>query len=159
MPLIVHCAERLRSGQRPISVKRAAEAVTLALTVLAVCILLFFLPTSSPERTSLLLYAPLPLLGWATVRFGVSGACAASLTAGAISMLAMVNGYGPLNGADPVENALSLVAFHVVMSIIFLSSAALLDEWRIARPRAHPEPRTFPQHLREQHHSDRDLAR
>ena len=132
VPLIVHCTERLRSGQRPISVKRAAEAVTLALTVLAVCILLFFLPTSSPERTSLLLYAPLPLLGWATVRFGVSGACAASLTAGAISMLAMVNGYGPLNGADPVENALSLVAFHVVMSIIFLSSAALLDEWRIA---------------------------
>jgi PAS domain-containing protein len=107
VPLIVHCADRLRSGQRPISVKRAAEAITLALTILAVCVLLFFLPTDSPERTPLLLYAPLPLLGWATVRFGVSGACAASLAAGAISMLAMVNGFGPLNGADPVENALS----------------------------------------------------
>ena len=132
VPLIVHCAERLRSGQRPISVKRAAEGITLSLTILAVCVLLFFLPTDSPERTPLLLYAPLPLLGWATVRFGVSGACAASLTAGAISMLAMVNGYGPLSGADPVENALSLVAFHVVMGIIFLTSAALLEEWRLA---------------------------
>ena len=132
VPLIVHCAERLRSGQKPISVKRAAEGVTLALTILAVCILLFFLPTGNPERTPLLLYAPLPLLGWATLRFGVPGACAASLTAGAVSMLAMVNGLGPLSGSDPVENALSLVAFHVVMAIIFLTSASLLDEWRHA---------------------------
>ena len=132
VPLIVHCALRLRAGQRPISVKRAAEGITLSLTIFAVCCLLFFLPTDSPERTPLLLYAPLPLLAWATVRFGVSGACAASLTAGAISMLAMVNGYGPLSGSDPVENALSLVAFHVVMSIIFLSAAALIDEWRHA---------------------------
>ncbi len=132
VPLIVHCAERLRSGQRPISVKRAAEAGTLALTTLAICVLMFFIPFDSPERTPVLLYAPLPLVAWATMRFGVAGACAACLTAGAVSMLAMVNGYGPLNGADPVENALSLVAFHVVMSIIFLTSAALLDEWRHA---------------------------
>ena len=132
VPLIVHCAERLRSGQRPISVKRAAEAMTLALTTLAVCILLFFIPFNSPERTSLLLYAPLPLVAWATIRFSVAGACAACLTAGAVSMLAMVNGYGALTGTDPVENALSLVAYHVVMSIIFLTAAALLDEWRYA---------------------------
>ena len=132
VPLIVHCADRLRSGQRPISVKRAAEAMTLSLTTLAVCTLLFFIPLESPERTPMLLYAPLPLVAWATVRFGVAGACAACLTAGAVSMLALVNGYGPLTGSDPVENALSLVAFHVVMSIIFLTSAALLDEWRHA---------------------------
>jgi len=132
VPLIVHCTERLRSGQRPISVKRAAEGVTLGLAMLAVCLLLFFIPLDKPERTPLLLYAPLPLVGWAAMRFGVAGACAACLTAGAVSMLAMVNGYGPITGADPVENALSLVAFHVVMSIIFLTSAALLDEWRHA---------------------------
>jgi signal transduction histidine kinase/integral membrane sensor domain MASE1 len=132
VPLIVHCAERLRNGQRPISVKRAAEGMTLALATLAVCLLLFFIPLDKPERTPLLLYAPLPLVGWAAMRFGVAGACAACLTAGAVSMLAMVNGYGPISGADPVENALSLVAFHVVMSIIFLTCAALLDEWRHA---------------------------
>jgi signal transduction histidine kinase/integral membrane sensor domain MASE1 len=132
VPLIVHCADRLRSGQRPISVKRAAEAMTLALTVLAICVLLFFIPLESPERTPLLLYAPLPLVAWATVRFGVAGACASCLAAGTVSMLAMVNGYGPITGVNPVENALSLVAFHVVMSIIFLTSAALLDEWRHA---------------------------
>jgi PAS domain S-box-containing protein len=132
VPLIVHCADRLRSGQRPISVKRAAEGMTLSLTVVAVCLLMFFIPMDSPERTPLLLYAPLPLVAWATIRFGVPGACASCLTAGTVSMLAMVNGYGPITGADPVENALSLVAFHVVMSIIFLVSAALLDEWRHA---------------------------
>jgi C4-dicarboxylate-specific signal transduction histidine kinase/integral membrane sensor domain MASE1 len=130
VPLIVHCAERLRSGQRPISVKRAAEAGTLALATLAVCVLMFFIPFDSPERAPLLLYAPLPLIAWATMRFGVVGACATSLTAGAVSMFAMANGLGPNNGVDPVENALSMVAFHVVMSIIFLTSAALLDEWR-----------------------------
>jgi len=92
VPLIVHCAERLRNGQRPISVKRAAEGMTLALATLAVCLLLFFIPLDKPERTPLLLYAPLPLVGWAAMRFGVAGACAACLTAGAVSMLAMVNG-------------------------------------------------------------------
>jgi signal transduction histidine kinase/integral membrane sensor domain MASE1 len=132
VPLIVHCADRLGSGQRPISVRRATEAMTLALTTLAVCILLFFIPMESPERTPLLLYAPLPLVAWAAIRFGVAGACAACLAAGAMSMLAMVNGNGPMTGRDPVENALSLVAFHGVMSIIFVTSAALLDEWRRA---------------------------
>jgi len=132
VPLIVHCAGRLRSGQRPISVKRAAEAGTLALATFAVCVLMFFIPLESPERTPLLLYGPLPLIAWATTRFGVAGACATCLTSGGVSMLAMVNGYGPINSSDPVENALSLVAFHVVMSVIFLASAALLDEWRHA---------------------------
>jgi len=132
VPLIVHCADRLRSGQRPISVKRATEAMTLSLTTLAVCVLLFFIPMESPERTPLLLYSPLPLVAWAAIRFGVAGACAACLAAGAMSMLAMVNGNGPMTGRDPVENALSLVAFHGVMSIIFVTSAALLDEWRRA---------------------------
>jgi signal transduction histidine kinase/integral membrane sensor domain MASE1 len=132
VPLIVHCAERLRSGQRPISVRRAAEATTLALTMLAVCILLLFIPLDNPERTPMLLYAPLPLVVWATIRFGVSGACAACLTAGTVSMLALANGRGAITGTDPIGNALSLVAFHVVMSIIFLTAAALLDEWRRA---------------------------
>ncbi|HET7808951.1 MAG TPA: ATP-binding protein [Steroidobacteraceae bacterium] len=132
VPLIVHCAQRLHSGQRPISVKRAAEGMTLALATLAVCLLLFFIPLDKPERTPLLLYAPLPLVAWATIRFGVAGACAACLTAGSVSMLAMVNGYGPISGEDPADNALSLVAFHVVMSIIFLTAAALIDEWRHA---------------------------
>jgi len=132
VPLVVHCAQRLRSGQSPISVKRAAEGMTLALATLAVCLLLFFIPLDKPERTPLLLYAPLPLVAWATIRFGVAGACSACLTAGTVSMLALVNGYGPISGEDPVENALSLVAFHVVMSIIFLTAAALIDEWRHA---------------------------
>ena len=52
VPLIVHCAERLRSGQRPISVKRAAEAHDAgARPTLAVCVLLFFIPIDSPKRT------------------------------------------------------------------------------------------------------------
>jgi len=132
VPLIVHCADRLRSGQRPISVKRATEAMTLSLTTLAVCVLLFFIPLDGPERTPLLLYTPLPLVAWATIRFGVAGACAACLAAGTTSMLALVNGNGPMSGPNPVENALSLVAFHGVMSITFVTSAALLDEWRRA---------------------------
>jgi signal transduction histidine kinase/integral membrane sensor domain MASE1 len=132
VPLIVHCADRLHRGQRPISVKRATEAMTLALTTLAVSVLLFFIPMESPERTPLLLYTSLPLVAWATIRFGVAGACASCLAAGATSMLAMVNGNGPMAGPDPVENALSLVAFHGVMSIIFVASAALMEEWRRA---------------------------
>jgi PAS domain S-box-containing protein len=132
VPLIVHCADRLRTGQRPISVKRATEAMTLSLTMLAVCVLLFFIPMESPERTPMLLYAPLPLVVWAAIRFGVAGASAACLAAGAVSMLAMVNGNGAMTGSDPVENALSIAAFHGVMSIIFITSAALLDEWRRA---------------------------
>jgi PAS domain S-box-containing protein len=131
VPLIVHCVERLRSGQRPISVKRAAEGMTLALATLAICLLLFFIPSDQPHRTPLVLYAPLPLVAWAAIRFGVAGACSACLTAGALSMLALVNGHGPVTSANPIENALSLVGFYVVIGTIFLTSAALLEEWRI----------------------------
>ena len=132
VPLIVHGAERLRSGERTIPVKRATEATLLSLTLLVVCILLFFQPLQGPQRTPLLLYGPLPLVAWATIRFGVAGACAASLTSGGMAVLAMLNGMRPINGTDPVEHALSLVTFHAIMSILFLVGAALLDEWRRA---------------------------
>jgi hypothetical protein len=67
VPLIVHCAERLRSGQRPISVKRAAEAVTLALTVRR-CIPLFFLLTSSPHLPAAVCAATVVRLGHRAIR-------------------------------------------------------------------------------------------
>jgi signal transduction histidine kinase/integral membrane sensor domain MASE1 len=132
VPLIVHIAVGLRTRRNPPPLSRTLEAVTLGGLLVGVCVLVFAMPDDSPQRAPTLLYAPLPLLAWAAMRFGVPGACGASLLVGAVSTLGMLNGFGPFFGDNPVENALSVVTFHVVMCITFVAFAALLEEWRFA---------------------------
>ena len=60
------------------------------------------------------------------------GACSAALLVGAISTWGVLNGHGPFDLENPIENALSLVAFHVMICVTFVLCAALLEEWRHA---------------------------
>ena len=107
--------------------------MTLALTTLAVCMLLFFIPFNSPERTPLLLYAPLPLVAWATIRFGVCRRLR-RLPDRRRDFHARHGQWLRAADAAPIRSRTPCRwwRYHVVMSIIFLTAAALLDEWRHA---------------------------
>jgi PAS domain S-box-containing protein len=131
VPLIVHGIERLRRHARAIALERAVEACALAISLSGVGFCVFVVPTEGPNSAPTLLYAPLPLLAWAAVRFGVPGACGAALLVGALSTWGVLNGHGPFTSQDPVQNALSVVAFQVVTSVALVAFAALLEEWRI----------------------------
>lgn len=132
VPLIVHSAQHLASGRAQVSLVRISEAAALAVALTCVSVFVFVVPTTGSLHTPALLYTPLPFLAWAAIRFGVTGACASALLVGAVSTWGILHGRGPFSDHDPVANALSIVAFHVVIAITFVMLAALLDEWRLA---------------------------
>src|SRR5262245_8076005 len=132
VPLIVHAVTGLRSGPRQVPLWHIIEAAALAIVLAAVCALVFAIPAGGQRPSVAWLFAPLPILAWATFRFRVAGACSAALVVGAISTWGVLNGHGPFNLENPIENALSLVAFHVVICVTFVLCAALLEEWRHA---------------------------
>ena len=132
VPLIVHAATRLRRGPWHVPLWPILEAAALTFALAGVCALVFAIPTSERQPSVAWLFAPLPILAWATIRFRVAGACGAALVVGAISTWGVLNGRGPFDIDNPIENALSLVAFHVVICVTFVLCAALLAEWRHA---------------------------
>jgi signal transduction histidine kinase/integral membrane sensor domain MASE1 len=130
VPLIAMAADSVHAGRRDVPLLRVMEAAGLAFVLAAVCALVF--ASEASPRAAALLFGPLPLLAWATIRFGVSGACCASLVVGAISTWGVLHGLGPFDNTDPIENALSIVSYHVVVCVTCVLAAALLEEWRYA---------------------------
>ena len=130
VPLIVHGMEWLRRGPREFALERAVEACALGISLTAIGIWVFVLPAEGPHSVPALLYAPLPILVWAAVRFGVPGACGAALLLGALSTWGVINGHGPFTARHPVQNALSVVSFQVVACVALVAFAAVLEEWR-----------------------------
>ena len=132
VPLIVHSVEGLRASRSQVALWQIFEAALLAISLAAVCIFVFALPADGSARPATWLFAPLPLLAWATIRFRVTHrACSSTLLRGAISAWGVLNGNGPFVAENPIENALSIVSFHVVICVTFVLCAALLE--RVAR--------------------------
>jgi C4-dicarboxylate-specific signal transduction histidine kinase len=132
VPLIVHGYERLRGGLRVIAVTRAIEAGVLAVCVAWVGFFVFVYPAAIPQPAPAVLYAPLPFLVWAVMRFGTAGACGAALLLGGMSTWSVLNGHGPFTTHDPIHNALSVVTFQATMAGALLIFSALLSEFRRA---------------------------
>ncbi len=132
VPLIVHAVTGLKAGAKPVPAWRIVEAVALGAALTAVCVLVFALPAGAGRLSVGWLFAPLPILAWATIRFRVPGACSAALLVGAVSTWGVLHGHGPFDVENPIENALSLVAFHVMICVTFVLGAALIEEWRHA---------------------------
>jgi signal transduction histidine kinase/integral membrane sensor domain MASE1 len=132
VPLIVHAVAGVQSGPKQAPVWLVIEAVALALALASVCLVVFAAPRGDAPSSIAWVFLPLPLLAWATIRFRVPGACSAALVVGAISTWGVLNGRGPFQVESPIENALSLVAFHVVLCVTFVLCAALIEEWRHA---------------------------
>jgi signal transduction histidine kinase/integral membrane sensor domain MASE1 len=132
VPLIVYGATSLRSGLKPVLAWRMIEAVGLAGALVTVCAIVFAMPSEDGRLSVAWVFAPMPVLAWATIRFRVPGACSAALLVGAISTWGVLNGHGPFDARDPIENALSLVSFHAAVCVTFVLCAALIEEWHHA---------------------------
>src|SRR5277367_3378867 len=108
VPLIVHAADWIRGGGRSVPPLRAAEACLLTVTLATAGILVFASPPLGPADSFAILYAPLPMLLWAALRYGVVGTCSSVLLLGAIAMWGGVNGTGPFRAELPARNAVSV---------------------------------------------------
>jgi PAS domain S-box-containing protein len=113
---------------KSVSPRRYGEACLLAVALLAVGLKAFGGDTGSPDSLPLLLYAPMPLLLWAAVRFGPRGAASALSFIACLSIWNAVHGRGPFTTQSPAENVLALQLFLVVAAVPLLVLAILIQE-------------------------------
>jgi PAS domain S-box-containing protein len=135
VPFIVGWSTTRLTTVREAKPGRFAEAGVLFAGLLGVSLVVFWLESPGPSTMPALVYAPLPFLVWAAVRFGVAGTSTGILFVALLAIWAAVHGRGPFGSHSPEENALSIQVFFVVVSTTFLSLAASVAERRRAEER------------------------
>ena len=121
----------LEDGLEPLRgqpLRRYVEAGVLGAGLLAVGFAVFAGTLADPNPAPVRLYAPLPFLVWAAVRFGPRGISAALLLVSSLAIWGAVHGHGPFAGNSPAENALAVQLFLIVVSVLSLSLAAIMRE-------------------------------
>lgn len=132
VPLIIHFAVRSEKGWHAPKRRTLLEASFIGACLAFVSMYVFVWPGVYDERAPALLYAPLPLLIWATVRYEIAGVCASVLLIGALATWGVVHEVGPFVVHSPVRNALTTVLFLNVICIPLLMLAAVLQERKAA---------------------------
>ena len=130
VPVIVICGSEGLSSIRKASFARWSEAALLAVGTLLVTISVFGSQLVSPARTPALLYAPLPLLLWAAVRFGSCGLSLSVLSIAFISIWYTMHGLEAFPAASMEQNILSLQILLCVAAVPLLFLSALMSEGR-----------------------------
>jgi two-component system sensor histidine kinase UhpB len=113
-----------------VSMARSAEACALCVSLVSVGAAIFVGSETLVARSPWRVYAPLPWLLWAAVRFGVAGV---SLSMFALMVLVIVGargGHGPFVGGSPAENLLEVQLFLVATSMPLLLLSALARQQR-----------------------------
>src|SRR6188508_474193 len=131
VPALLLVAERLsRRGSRR-TTARLIEGSLLALGIIIVGAYVFAIVPAGPDTSPALLYAPIPLLIWAALRFGLNGISAAMLLVTFEAIWGAMHGHGPFLQQSPAENALALQMFLIVTGtpLMFLT-VMLRDEKR-----------------------------
>lgn len=133
VPLILHFALRSKRSWPAPDRDRMLEAGCIGACLAIVSLYVFVWPAGGyDERAPALVYAPLPLLIWATVRYEIAGVCASVLLVGAFATWGVVHEVGPFVVHSPVRNALTTVLFLNVICIPLLMLAAVLQERKAA---------------------------
>jgi len=110
---------------------RGFEAILLAGGLLAVSIGAFGWNPQGGETNPAILYAPIPFLLWAAVRFGVRGASASLLLVVILSIWSAVEGRGPFTSDTPEQNSLTIqLLFLLIAFTLLLLSATVEDRVR-----------------------------
>ena len=136
VPLIVTWGEAGRRGLRRLWGSRAIEAAVLAVMLTLVCLLVFTRAGPSTNTSPALLYAPLPFLLWAAVRFGPAATSASLLLVALLAVTGAVAGKGPFAGDTPAANVLAMQSFLIVVAIPLMTLAAITRERAAAEERA-----------------------
>jgi len=125
-PLILAWAGTANAPRQATSRAALLEAGVLAMILLALGFILFDWLT--PDTDVALLYAPLPLLLWAAIRFGTRGTTAAIATIGLFAVWGATHGHGPFVEHSARESALYVQIFLSFISFPLLFLAALTEE-------------------------------
>jgi PAS domain S-box-containing protein len=112
---------------------RLPEAVGLAAALVAIAGLVLLAPVRSTGGFSLELYAPVPVLLWAAVRFGPGPTSLCLSLVAALSAAGTLSGHGPFFTNAPADDLARLQIFLFVTSVPLLLLSALGQQERRAR--------------------------
>ena len=135
VPLIIMWGTDRLSTFRRLSLWRWLEMVAFAIGLLTVSVGAFSW-NQAGSNTPALLYAPLPILLWAAVRFGPKGV---NISLALVTFLAIwnaIHGRGPFVAYSPEENALSIQLFLILISMPLMFLAAVIQELGRAQEQA-----------------------
>ncbi len=129
VPAILIGVHRLSTQRINAARGRILEACFLAAGILAVGYVAFDRLPAGPDTSPALLYAPIPLLIWAALRFGLGGMSASMLVITILAIWGTMHGRGPFLTQTPAENALALQLFLLMAATpLMLLAVAIGDE-------------------------------
>jgi signal transduction histidine kinase len=112
------------------SPQRILEAAVLGACMVVVGTFVFDKTPAGPGASPPLLYACIPLLIWAALRFGLGGISVAMLIITFQAIWGTMRGHGPFLTQTPVENALALQLFLLMTATPLMLLAVLIEEER-----------------------------
>lgn len=134
VPLIVLAVSGGTSRIRKATLARWWEAGMLSIGIVVVSLLVFTSQPISPASAPALLYAPLPLLLWAAIRFGSGGLSMSVLYIALVAIWSTLHGREPFPYASIPQNILSLqILFCMVAVPLLFLSAVMADARRTER--------------------------
>jgi signal transduction histidine kinase len=137
VPALLLAGNRLSRRGGRVTPARVIEGSLLALGIVMVGTFVFATVPAGPETSPALLYAPIPLLIWAALRFGLSGISAAMLVVTFQAIWGAMHGRGPFLLQSPAENALALQMFLIVTGIPLMFLSVLLEDEKRSQQALH----------------------
>ncbi|HKQ31074.1 MAG TPA: MASE1 domain-containing protein [Burkholderiales bacterium] len=137
VPVIVSWSGQRLTSLPPVPWTRYLEAGALALGLLSVSLFLFVGVDAESNAAPVLLYAPVPFLLWAAIRFGPVGSSTAVLFIAIFALWTTVHGQGPFVLSSPVASARSIQLFLTALSVLLLLLAVVIEDERQARKALH----------------------
>jgi signal transduction histidine kinase len=128
VPMIVIFVQGGRDWLRQTGRSCRMEAGLLALGIVLAGVLVFSGENVSPNNIPALVYVPLPLLLWASLRFGLGGLSTSLLGIALISTWSGMHGRGPFNAPSMMENLLSLKVLLCVVAVPLMLLAAVISD-------------------------------
>lgn len=108
--------------------RQVAEAGVLALSLVAICLVVFWDLFSTELKGASLVYMIFPTLIWASLRFGQRGAVTATFAISSLTIWGTAQGLGPFTTETFSEGLLFLQIFMGVISVTAMSLAAVVTE-------------------------------
>lgn len=114
------------------SLRRKIEAVLFIVSLLVTSVLSFKLAVEASGSVFIpvILYLPLPIVLWGSVRFGEKGASGAILVLTVSSVWLTLNGPSPFLDASPEKSVLALQLFLIGIAVPVLLLTAAVDQLR-----------------------------
>ena len=130
-PLIILGFQAGLSGLKSVKFNRTLEALGLALCLFIVSYYALGAEAGVTDNFPALLYAPLPFLLWAAIRFNHIGVHLAILVITIFSVGTAAKGLGPFTSSSPIENVLSVQFYLIATAVPIMLLSAVLSQYRL----------------------------